>query len=341
MCQSALLLQSVKLKKKEEEMAKPQLKSLSPTTIELMTSEERKTCVLVVEDDHTMLMIIEAMLDELGYDVLTAENGRVACDLIEQKGDVIDVILLDRVMPVMDGMEVIKRLKDDQEYKHIPIIMQTGSNKTEQIREGIDAGVFYYLTKPFKDEVLHSVVEAAVREAHQQKTLKNEMRKHRTSFNLLKSASFKYRTLEEAENLSCFIANCFPEPDQVLAGLAELLINAIEHGNLQIGYELKTELVSDGRWREEIENRQKNPEYADKVAEVMLLRREDSVGVRITDQGVGFDWQDYIHIDPSRMADNHGRGIAQANLISFDELKFNTRGNQVTASVRLEDELEW
>jgi len=73
----------------------------------------------------------------------------------------------------------------------------------------------------------------------------------------------------------------------------------------------------------------------------MLIRREDSVAVRITDQGEGFDWQDYLHIDPSRAADNHGRGIAQANVISFDELEFNTRGNQLTASARLEEELEW
>lgn len=64
-------------------------------------------------------------------------------------------------------------------------------------------------------------------------------------------------------------------------------------------------------------------------------------GVIVAVMGEGFNWKKYLDIDPSRATDNHGRGIAQARAISFDEITFNTKGNKVTAIVRNEEEIEW
>jgi two-component system, cell cycle response regulator len=189
--------------------------------------------------------------------------------------------------------------------------------------------------------MLGSVLTAAAREVEQLRALTNEMRRHRASFNLIESCKFQLRTLEEAEGLAAFAAHCFPEPDRVVQGIAELLVNAVEHGNLEIGYARKSELIEDGTWRAEIERRSTLSEYKNRHVEVTVARRDDGVYIVVTDQGGGFNWQRYMTIDPARAGDNHGRGIAQANALSFDRLTYNAQGNQAVAFVGSQARLEW
>ena len=89
--------------------------------------------------------------------------------------------------------------------------------------------------------------------------------------------------------------------------------------------------MQDGLWHEEIEIRQSRNAHEDQKVHVVLFQNEEETRVTIRDEGVGFNWKNYMSIDPSRALDNHGRGIAQANKISFDELIYNEKGNEVTA----------
>lgn len=297
--------------------------------------------ILAVDDDRVMLTLLIKRLEQRSYNVLSARNGEEALEIILREKSNIDVILLDREMPFMDGMELVERIKDDEELRRIPIIMQTGSDQPEQIRQGIDAGVFYYLTKPFEDSVLDSVLTSAVDKARQTKTLAFELDKHRASFSLIRQCDFEYRTLTEAEDLACFLASCFPEPARALSGLAELLINAVEHGNLSVHYDGKTDLITKGLWREEVERRLEMPEHRDKIVKVRLERNDEELSVTIRDEGDGFDWNSFMKIDPARATHNHGRGIAHANLRSFDRLIYNDAGNEVKAVTELEQSLDW
>lgn len=219
--------------------------------------------------------------------------------------------------------------------------MVTGAASSHEMQEGIEAGVFYYLAKPVAADMLGSVLTAASREVEQMRGLTVEMRRHRASFNLIESCKFNLRTLDEAECLAAFAAHCFPEPERVVQGMAELMINAVEHGNLEIGYERKSQLIEDRTWRAEIERRLNMPEYQNRYADVTIARREDGVYLVVTDKGGGFNWQRYMSIDPARAADNHGRGIAQANALSFDRLTYNAQGNQAVAFVGHQKRLEW
>ena len=221
------------------------------------------------------------------------------------------------------------------------MIMVTGADTVDDMKEGLDAGVFYYLTKPVNEYMLRSVLSAAVREAQQKKTLAEELSHHRTSFHLIKTAKFKFQTLEEARSLCAFIANCFPEPERVLSGLGELLINAIEHGILDIGYDRKTTLIDRGTWESEIIRMQNLPENKGKFCNATILHKDEGTYVVIEDPGHGFEWKKFINIDPARAGDNHGRGIAQAKTMSFDKLTFNEKGNQVVAFVGLNKQLDW
>ncbi len=314
---------------------------IADNKIDTSLLEKERISVLAVEDDQFSMKFLEAQISNLEHKMLTAENGQEALSVLKQNIGKIDVVLMDREMPVMDGLKAVKRMKDDPTLRNIPVIMVTGADSTQEMREGLDAGVFYYLTKPVEEDMLRSVLAAAVREAKQSKILSEELGKHKASFDLIDTAKFKFQTLAQAESLSAFIANCFPDPQRVLAGIGELLINAVEHGNLGITYAEKTELIDAGTWRAEVERRQGLPQNENKFATATVAHKDNGTYVVIEDQGDGFDWKNFLKIDPARAGDNHGRGIAQANSVSFDKLTYNEKGNQAVAFVGNEKQLEW
>tara|TARA_Y100001934_G_C12362653_1_gene781619 strand:+ start:2053 stop:2994 length:942 start_codon:yes stop_codon:yes gene_type:complete len=313
---------------------------MNPELVALLEQENPMT-VLAVDDDFISMNFILSQITALGHKTIQAHNGVEAIEVLQKHKNEIDVVLMDREMPVMNGLTAVKKIKDTPSLKNIPIIMVTGADTMSEMKEGLDSGVFYYLTKPVEEEMLRSVLSAALREAKQSQTLSEELGRHKISFNLIETCKFKFQTLEEVESLAAFVANCFDEPDRVISGLGELMTNAVEHGNLKIGYDKKTELLTRGIWRSEIQRLQKMPENADLYATIIIAHKENGTYAIIEDQGEGFDWQKYMSIDPARAGDNHGRGIAQANSMSFDELKYNQEGNQAIAFVGKEKALSW
>jgi CheY-like chemotaxis protein len=305
-----------------------------------LTRNENKerTGILAVDDNPTALRLLVSMLERREYNVATAVNGKKALQYLYENPDSIDIILLDKMMPEMDGLEVCEVLKSDPVLKKIPVIMQTAADKPEEISEGIKAGVFYYLTKPLNAQTLLSVVDAAEKQIQKYKTLRDEMQQSRLGFGLVQILKCTLKTLEEAESLSSFLANLFPDPDKMITGISELMINAVEHGNLGISYEEKSVLINENQWQQEIERRQADPRWAEKIATVVFERRERTYYLQISDQGEGFDWSQFMEVEPSRAMHNHGRGIAMANMLSFDKLVYNDKGNQVTCSVTIEED---
>ncbi|MEZ5936501.1 MAG: response regulator [Alphaproteobacteria bacterium] len=302
-------------------------------------TSDRPIRVLAVDDDRVGLMYLERQIRDLGYETATAGHGQAAWERLDSDPDGIDVMVLDREMPVLDGMALARRVQGDARLRRTPIIMLTGADRPEQMREGIDAGVFYYLTKPLDAVLLRSVLNAATRQVEKQRILRSELQQQRRGFELIQTCKFTLRSLDEAELLSVFMANCFPDPERTLPGLVALLTNAVEHGSAGIGYDAKTDLLNSGTWREVVERRIENA--ADKTVDAVLARKTDGIYVVITDQGEGFRWQEFLNIDPSRAGDNHGRGIAQARMLSFDKLTYNAKGNQVVGFVRHQQDLDW
>jgi CheY-like chemotaxis protein len=122
---------------------------------------EESQIILVVDDEEANLQILETYLTEAGYEVVTAENGAEAWDFVKLFGERVSVILLDRMMPVMDGIEFMKLLKGHRLYSDIPVIMQTAAALKEQVIECKNSGIYHYLRKPFEEErVLQLVREA-------------------------------------------------------------------------------------------------------------------------------------------------------------------------------------
>jgi two-component system cell cycle response regulator len=146
--------------------------------------------------------------------------------------------------------------------------------------------------------------------------------------------NFTLTDMDSAYELSQTLSQFFPEPEQVVTGIYELLLNAVEHGNLGIGLEEKTELLRQQKWHEEITRRLAAPENTGKKVSINVTRSKDKkYQITITDQGNGFAWKNYI----GRALDNkrpNGRGLWIAFNSQFDRVTFNSAGNKVTCIVQ-------
>ncbi|MBU3068966.1 response regulator [Aestuariicella sp. G3-2] len=117
-----------------------------------MTHSDQQDIVLVVDDSPDSLSLISDVLEEANISVLVALEGRQALTIAQRLRP--DMILLDAVMPKMDGFETCRQLKADPALADIPVIFMTGLSETENIVQGLEAGGVDYLTKPIKPNEL-------------------------------------------------------------------------------------------------------------------------------------------------------------------------------------------
>src|SRR5436305_5406770 len=128
------------------------------------TMERRQPRILVVDDHEDNSELLRARLEASGYDVDGARDGQEALDQVEKVCP--DLILLDVMMPKIDGIEVVRRLKARtaaNELPFIPVIMQTALDSTENKVEGLDAGADDYITKPINFAELEARVNSLLR----------------------------------------------------------------------------------------------------------------------------------------------------------------------------------
>jgi len=289
--------------------------------------------ILAIDDEALNLKVIENYLDDLDYELLTALDGEQGWALLEEYQEKIDVILLDRMMPNMDGLEFMEKIKSKPKLNHIPVVMQTAAAERNQILEGIQAGVYYYLTKPYDEQTLLSIVNAAIRSYAEKKQLITEIKTDQQIRELVSYCRWKFQSFDDAGNIAVHIASYFNTANKIAMGLLELFFNAIEHGNLGISYHEKTQLTSSGKLHQEIKRRLLRAENHNKWVDVTFERLNNTIELTITDAGPGFDWKNYMEIDPNRVVDNHGRGIAISNMLYFDKLEYVSPGNQVVCTI--------
>jgi DNA-binding response OmpR family regulator len=112
--------------------------------------------ILAVDDERVIARLMEHHLTRAGYDVAVAHDGAEALEKVREFSP--DLVILDVMMPKLDGFEVLRRLKDDPQTESIPVIMLTARSESEDALQGYDSGAQWYLSKPFDPEVLLSYV---------------------------------------------------------------------------------------------------------------------------------------------------------------------------------------
>lgn len=113
--------------------------------------------ILVVDDIATNIVLIKTLLRGKNYEVLSALSGKEALALSEEL--VPDVIILDLMMPQMDGYEVLARLRSNEKTKHIKVIILSAISKKEDINKAMELGADFYLTKPVVAHILFETID--------------------------------------------------------------------------------------------------------------------------------------------------------------------------------------
>jgi DNA-binding response OmpR family regulator len=125
---------------------------------------QKSITVLVIDDDTMIRSLLQNALAGKGFKVFTAAGGLDGLDIA--KAEEIDVILLDWMMPEMDGMEVLAELKRNSNTMHIPVFMLTGKEDSKDIELAISKGAVDYIVKPFKSYEVPDMVQKYLEKAH-------------------------------------------------------------------------------------------------------------------------------------------------------------------------------
>ncbi len=116
--------------------------------------------ILVVDDDPYILMSLEFLMKKNGFDVMVARNGTEALEIVEKQ--VPDIVLLDIMMPDVDGYAICKHIKSSKKLKDAKVVFMSAKSKETDIQKGYDLGASLYVTKPFSTRQLLKQVQELI-----------------------------------------------------------------------------------------------------------------------------------------------------------------------------------
>ena len=117
--------------------------------------------ILVVDDEPHIVKLLQVRLEKNGYSVVVAYDGQEALDMTYQEDP--DLIILDIMLPKIDGYNVCKTLRSVDKFKATPIVMLTGRTLTQDIKMGMDLGAVSYVQKPYKPNVLLAIIQGLIK----------------------------------------------------------------------------------------------------------------------------------------------------------------------------------
>lgn len=290
--------------------------------------------LLVNSDPESRAALAGCFSDDPGIRVHTASTTDDAMAALLAGDKRFDLLILDALIPGRGGLGLAQRIKGDQRLATIPIVLQTPTQPTaEHLRVGAAIGAYHFLVMPASHDTVLAVVHAALTQSSLRNALRRQMGTQAERPEQLDNCEFSIRTLEEAGELAALIAQACPNADAALFGISELLVNGVEHGNLGLTYEEKSQLALSNQWKSEIDRRCALPDNLAKRVRVSFQRTENRITLRIADDGKGFAWQKFLELDPQRACDPNGRGIALARLLSFTSVHYEGCGNTAVATI--------
>lgn len=294
--------------------------------------------VLLIDDEPLLREELGGLLSDEGYTLVTAADGEEG--IARFRSEAPDMVITDVRMPRRDGLSVAMTIR--REAPKTPVTVITGHGNERMVVEALRAGVTDFIKKPVRFDDLTTALErmeAALRLARRQVaelpacvSVEQQTWRYRMDNDLTAIPLFVDVLLRRAE-----VPGEAREATELSLALREMLINAIEHGNLELSYEEKSHALETGTLAGVMQQRLQRPELAARVVTVFVNREQATLTVRIADQGPGFDWRSLPDpTDPSYLMADHGRGVLLARL-SVDALTYNEAGNEVVLSKKLGD----
>lgn len=300
--------------------------------------EQETLTILLVDDELLVREELGAILEESGYAVITGSDGEEGLDMFRAQRP--DMVITDVRMPRRDGLSVAMTIRE--ESPEVPVTVITGHGTEAMAIKALRAGVTDFVKKPVRMEDLDAAL-SRMRAARRAPPAPEPPLDHPESVELVELL-WSYRLDNDLETVPSFVDMLMTHCTTGLAGagamelslaLRELLINAVEHGNLGVTFDEKTRALESGTMARLLEKRASDPERATRRVGVQAHVKEGLLTVQIQDQGRGFDWANLPDpLDLSRQLAPNGRGLLLARM-SVDSLEYNDSGNLVTITKAL------
>ncbi|HLP45211.1 MAG TPA: SpoIIE family protein phosphatase [Candidatus Kapabacteria bacterium] len=281
--------------------------------------------ILIVDDNLDLLDYLKDFFMIYNYEVILAETGNEGIDKFREF--LPDIVISDMRLPDKNGNIVVKEIKDID--KNVPIIIITGYSDHQLILSAMKNGAVDLLKKPFKPndlkylinkiETLFRKIKVKLSASFVQWEKRHIIIKN--DINIIRSVvDFIFSNLDYISEDASFMK----------IGLQELLINAIEHGNLDISNMEKQELLDRGDYNRVLKERMQQPEFREKFVDIKIFSTPEYLKITLEDMGKGFDPSQIPDPEnPENFLKESGKGILMA-IHAFDKVEYNTVGNGVT-----------
>ncbi len=281
--------------------------------------------ILIIDDNLDLLEYLQEFFIIYNYEVILAENGKTGIAKFEEYKP--DIIITDMRLPDISGDKVVKEIK--KKNRDVPIIVITGYSDQKMIINAMKNGAIDLLKKPFKPKDLHYLINK-IESLFKKIKLKLSLDIFKWDKKYLQIGNdigvIPYVIDSVLANSSYLFENDY----FIRVGLQEILLNAIEHGNLNISYEEKHEVLENGNYKTFLTERMLNPLYKDKKVGIKIFSNNEYLKIIISDEGNGFDVNSIPNPnDPENLLGESGRGVLLA-MNSFDEVNYNKKGNEVS-----------
>lgn len=293
----------------------------------------------MIEKPRILLLDDEEIIRDL-FSKLFSRDGRFHLDTVADGNEGLralteatyDLVITDLQMPNLAGIPFIRKLK--QKYPNLPFMVFTGFGEVEDAIEALRLGALNFFRKPSDlDEMLPAVEKALALIAladHKQRVY-NRLDRALFEFSLPPRISEKDPIIQHlVDPLVPYGIATEMEVKNIYLALDEALNNAIAYGALSIDSSIRDESTGHRLFQSLLEERERDPNYANRLVRIEATYTPDRVVFRIKDPGEGFDYKNLPDpTDPENLLREHGRGLLLMQCF-MDKVEFNGKGNEVT-----------
>lgn len=298
-----------------------------------MTPPGSSRTLLVVEPCAETLALVLEEAKIRGLTVMTAPDPQVAIAMLDMA--LPDILLTNLFLPEMSGLSLIREIR--RRCSHTTVIAMAEEGNERTILETVRAGAMDYLHQPVTRDELGLALNRALQNIPH--TIEDVLGVEQWDYRLVIGTDPAY--VEPCVSwLIEHTAMTLPETQRLhlRATLIELIVNAVEHGSLEIFYQEKHEALSSDQFDSLIAERRRHPRFAARrvIVRAAYDKARRIIRYAITDQGNGFKWNRFLtrSDEPCDSRDANGRGVFLAKAF-FPDLAYNDRGTEVTFSVPL------
>jgi CheY-like chemotaxis protein/anti-sigma regulatory factor (Ser/Thr protein kinase) len=283
--------------------------------------------VLVVDDEESLRSLLVRVLEREGFMPFTATNGEQAIELFREHSP--PVVVSDIRMPKMDGLTMLREIRKID--RAAAVILMTGQGNEEILLSALRGGAANFFKKPFNSRELVDEIRRIIGfrlETRRSALFSPYLTEETKSFVLPPGVPIYSPVVDQiALQLPCLVPA--EEILNLKIGIEEMIVNAIEHGSLGIGFEEKSLAIRDGRLTELMALRSEEARRTGRRVFISSRLSRETFTITIRDEGKGFDWRALPAVVPENLLTFNGRGIFLTK-IYFDEVEFNDAGNEVT-----------